>query len=391
MTDTYCSPDLEYLAVGCCPLYLPWEFTVVTITAVYVPTDAYTTTASGYLLTIISKQQLDHPDRVFVIAGDFDKANLKTVLPKFHQHVHCPTRGSGGLRTTLATQTPAGHGDDDMICHITRQSNTSSSAVEAEQLNLFFGHFTVIRTRTNVDPAPVINNQASSPNWQMWPRHSVISTHGKQRAQIASWAGPQRLCCRIRWGIFKWLQPFSVTVQSPHLPEDIHNSASSKAGCCNIPQRYRSVALTPVIVKCLESLVLRHIKAALPPTLDPHQYRANRSMDNSTSTVLHTVLHHLEQHGHMHCCCSWTTAPRSTPSYPADCFPRCPTWVYHTTSAFGLFDRSTTVSQDGPASLLYSDTQHRGQAGLCAEPVPLLFLYTWLHSHHTSPTPSSNL
>ncbi len=62
---------------------------------------------------------------------------------------------------------------------------------------------------------------------------------------------------------------------------------------------YRPVALTPVITKCLERLVLQHIKAALPPTLDPHQYayRTNRLIDEAISVALHTVLRHLEQQG----------------------------------------------------------------------------------------------
>ena len=92
-TDTYCSPDVEYLSVRCRPFYLPRKFTVIIITAVYIPPDANTKTALDSLLTAISTQQRDHPDGVYVIAGDFNKANLKTVLPKFHQHVHCPTRG----------------------------------------------------------------------------------------------------------------------------------------------------------------------------------------------------------------------------------------------------------------------------------------------------------
>lgn len=62
---------------------------------------------------------------------------------------------------------------------------------------------------------------------------------------------------------------------------------------------YRPIALTPVIMKCLERLVLHHIKAALPLTLDPHQYpyRANRSTDDAIFIALHTVLCHLEHQG----------------------------------------------------------------------------------------------
>ena len=88
---------MEYLSVRCRPFYLPREFTVIIITAVYIPPDANIKTALDSLLTAISNQQCDHPDGVYVIAGDFNKANLKTVLPKFHQHVHCPTRGRNTL------------------------------------------------------------------------------------------------------------------------------------------------------------------------------------------------------------------------------------------------------------------------------------------------------
>lgn len=96
-TDPYCLPDFEYLSVRCCFFYLPQEFTVVIITAVYIPPDANTTTALDHLLTAISKQQRDHPDGVYAIAGDLNKANSKTVLPRFDRHVHCPTRGENTL------------------------------------------------------------------------------------------------------------------------------------------------------------------------------------------------------------------------------------------------------------------------------------------------------
>lgn len=52
-------------------------------------------------------------------------------------------------------------------------------------------------------------------------------------------------------------------------------------------------------MKCMERLVLYHIKSALLPTMDPHQYayRANRSTDDAINTALHTVLRHLEHPG----------------------------------------------------------------------------------------------
>ncbi|CAI5682340.1 unnamed protein product [Oreochromis niloticus] len=60
---------------------------------------------------------------------------------------------------------------------------------------------------------------------------------------------------------------------------------------------YRPLALTPVIMKCFERLVLQHIKDYLPPEFDPHQfaYHANRSTEDTIATALHAVLSHLEQ------------------------------------------------------------------------------------------------
>ncbi|XP_072769512.1 uncharacterized protein [Nerophis lumbriciformis] len=60
---------------------------------------------------------------------------------------------------------------------------------------------------------------------------------------------------------------------------------------------YRPVALTPVIMKCFERLVLQHIKDHIPPDFDPHQfaYRANRSTEDAIAVALHSALNHLEQ------------------------------------------------------------------------------------------------
>lgn len=54
-------------------------------------------TALSLLLQTINKHKRAHPDGVHIIAGDFKRANLKTVLPNFHQHVSCPTRGENTL------------------------------------------------------------------------------------------------------------------------------------------------------------------------------------------------------------------------------------------------------------------------------------------------------
>ena len=62
---------------------------------------------------------------------------------------------------------------------------------------------------------------------------------------------------------------------------------------------YRPVPLTPIVTKCLERLVLGHIKGCLPPSFDPHQfaYKANRSTEDAIAITLHTALCHLEHRG----------------------------------------------------------------------------------------------
>ncbi len=60
---------------------------------------------------------------------------------------------------------------------------------------------------------------------------------------------------------------------------------------------YRPVALTPILMKCFERLVMQHIKSVLPPSLDPFQfaYRSNRSTDDAIATALHSALTHLDK------------------------------------------------------------------------------------------------
>ena len=94
---SHCSSDIEFLTIKCRPFYLPREITTIVISAVYIPPSANTKEALSVLYRSISELQTTHTEGAFIIAGDFNQANLKTVLPQFHQYVDFPTRGRNTL------------------------------------------------------------------------------------------------------------------------------------------------------------------------------------------------------------------------------------------------------------------------------------------------------
>ncbi len=90
---SFCSPDLEFHMLLCRLFWLPREFTAVIIMAVYIPPQANTDQALKELYGNISEQETTHPDAAFIITGVFNKANFRTIAPKYFQHITINTRG----------------------------------------------------------------------------------------------------------------------------------------------------------------------------------------------------------------------------------------------------------------------------------------------------------
>ncbi len=108
---SFCSPDLEFHMLLCRPFWLPRKFTAIIITAVYIPPQANTDQALRDLYRNISEQETAHPDAAFVITGDFNKANFRTIAPKYFQHVTIMF----DVRSALSVRTSAyksGNSDD---------------------------------------------------------------------------------------------------------------------------------------------------------------------------------------------------------------------------------------------------------------------------------------
>ncbi|KAI3377239.1 hypothetical protein L3Q82_009151 [Scortum barcoo] len=63
------------------------------MTAVYVPPDTrHNNKAMDELFGVIDRTKTSRPEAAFIVAGDFNSANLRKVLPRYHQHISCPTR-----------------------------------------------------------------------------------------------------------------------------------------------------------------------------------------------------------------------------------------------------------------------------------------------------------
>ncbi len=100
---------------------------------------------------------------------------------------------------------------------------------------------------------------------------------------------------------------------------------------------YRPVAITSIPAKCLEKLVIKHIKAAIPPSHDLYQfaYRGNRSTEDAIAIVLHTLLEHLEAKNTYARLLLWTTVQLLTPSGRTDSVPNSTNWNLTTLCATG--------------------------------------------------------
>ena len=76
-------------------------FTVVIVTAVYIPPDADSSKAFSYLLSAINLQQRTYA--AYIMATDINHADLMALFPKFEKHTKSATRG---LRLSMVI-TPA--------------------------------------------------------------------------------------------------------------------------------------------------------------------------------------------------------------------------------------------------------------------------------------------
>ena len=191
------------------------------------------------------------------------------------------------------------------INHITnyRSSNQVTARTDAslaEELNRFFARFETDRSSAATPlPPPTSTDTLTLQEHEV---RRVLRTVNPRKA-----AGPDgvpgkvlRACADQLTGVFTRI--FNQSLSQSIIPPCLKTSTIipiPKKTAVDSPNDYRPVALTPVVMKCFEKLISQHIRACLPPTLDPHQfaYRANRSTEDAITIALHTALSHLEHLG----------------------------------------------------------------------------------------------
>ncbi len=74
---THCSPDIEYLILKCRPFYVPREFHNYSYHGCLYPPRANAKMALEELHNIINSQMNAYPEGAVIIAGDFNRTDLK--------------------------------------------------------------------------------------------------------------------------------------------------------------------------------------------------------------------------------------------------------------------------------------------------------------------------
>ena len=78
--------------ISCKSFYSPWEFSSFVLVGVYIPPPACVSEALQDLADQRTSTERKHPDSILIILEDFNRANLSHELPKYRQHIKCPTR-----------------------------------------------------------------------------------------------------------------------------------------------------------------------------------------------------------------------------------------------------------------------------------------------------------
>lgn len=177
---------------------------------------------------------------------------------------------------------------------------TPDDASFSEELNTFYARFDCHDHSSELDT--VVQSMPAAESSITITEEEVCSTFARINPRKA--AGPDRICgtvlktCAAQLGyIFQIL--FQMSLNTGKIPTLWKTSEIIPVPKRNKPSElndYRPVALTSVIMKCLERIVLKRLLADVRHLLDPFQfaYRAGRGVEDATLTMLNSVHKHLD-------------------------------------------------------------------------------------------------
>ncbi|KAI2659609.1 putative RNA-directed DNA polymerase from transposon BS [Labeo rohita] len=189
-------------------------------------------------------------------------------------------------------------------CHVT---TGDPSAPLAEELNSFFARFE--KEQQQHSSAPALLPLQPPPSSGSCTTPLTVTEQDVRRVLLAvnprKAAGPDGVPGKVLRACAPQLALIFTAISYLSLAQAVIPSCLKSAIIIPVPKKspitslndYRPVALTPVIMKCFERLVLRHIREYLPSNFDPHQfaYRTKKSTEDAIALALHAVLGHLEQ------------------------------------------------------------------------------------------------
>jgi len=83
---------METLSLNCKPFFSQHEFSSFVLLGVYILPQASMNDLLLNLSDQITVLEQKHSDSCFIMLGDFYRAKLNQELPKYRQHINCPTR-----------------------------------------------------------------------------------------------------------------------------------------------------------------------------------------------------------------------------------------------------------------------------------------------------------
>ncbi|XP_078126065.1 uncharacterized protein LOC144530383 isoform X3 [Sander vitreus] len=255
-----------------------------------------------------------NPDSLVIVLGDFNKGNLTHVLPKYRQHIKCPTREDNILDHCYTTVRDAYHAVPRAALGLSDHVMVHLIPAYRQKLKLCKP---VVRTSRKWPSEAVEHLQSclDSTDWDVF--RTATNSLDEYTEAVTSYISFCEDCCvpsctRVSFTNDKpWftakLRRLRLDKADAFRSGDKDRLKEAKYKFSKAPKKprttglndFRPIALSSVVMKSFERLVLSHLKAITDPLLDPLQfaYRANRSVDDAVNLALHYILRHLDSAG----------------------------------------------------------------------------------------------